>query len=67
MSEKAVRFDLTGTLTRIGYWPGTESWETIGTLMCPPGHGLYGPGDQPTATDPCNAAYLRYLARLVDL
>ena len=67
MSEKAVRFDSAGTLTRIGYWPGTDSWETIGTLMCPPGHGLYGPGDQPTATDPCNAAYLRYLARLVTL
>ena len=67
MSEKAVRFDAAGNLTRIGYWPGTDSWETIGTLMCPPGHGLYGSGDQPTATDPCNAAYLRYLARLADL
>jgi len=67
MSQKAVRFDAAGDLTRIGYWPGIDSWETIGTLMCSPGHGLYNAANQPTATDPCNVAYLRYLKSLSDL
>lgn len=67
MSRKAVRFDAAGNLTRIGYWPGLDSWETIGTLMCPRGHGLYNAANQPTATDPCNLAYLRYLKALADL
>jgi ABC-type glycerol-3-phosphate transport system substrate-binding protein len=67
MSRKAVRFDAAGKLLRIGYWPGTDSWETIATLMCSPGHGLYDAHDQPTATDPCNLAYLQYLKKLVDL
>jgi hypothetical protein len=67
MSQKAVRFDRSRHLVRIGYWPGADSWETIGTLMCPFGHGLYNAADQPTATDPCNVAYLHYLKKLVDL
>lgn len=67
MSRKAVRFDAAGNLTRIGYWPGIDSWDSVGTLMCPPGHGLYNAADQPTATDPCNVAYLRYLMKLSDL
>ncbi len=67
MSAKAVRFDASGNLLRIGYWPGTDSWETIGTLMCPPGHGLYDATNQPTAIDPCNVAYLGYLKKLADL
>jgi len=67
MSKKAVRFNAASVLTRIGYWPGTDSWETIGTLMCPIGHGLYNAADQPTATDPCNVAYLGYLKKLADL
>ena len=67
MSQKAVRFDAAGDLTRIGYWPSIDSWETIGTLMCSPGHGLYNAANQPTATDPCNVAYLRYLKSLSDL
>jgi len=67
MSRKAVRLDAVGNPTRIGYWPGTDSWASIGTLMCPPGHGLYSAADQPTATDPCNVSYLRYLKKLSDL
>jgi hypothetical protein len=67
LSQKAVQFDAAGNLQRIGYWPGVDSWETIGTLMCPPGHGLYNAADQPTATDPCNVAYLSYLKKLSDL
>ncbi len=67
MSEKAVRFDAEGRLTRIGYWPGADSWETTGTLMCSPGHGLYNADNQPTATDLCNVTYLGYLKKLADL
>ncbi len=67
MSQKAVRFDTAGNLTRIGYWPGANTWETTATLMCPRGHGLYNAADQPTATDPCNVAYLGYLKKLADL
>jgi ABC-type glycerol-3-phosphate transport system substrate-binding protein len=67
MSRKATRFDNQGNLTRIGYWPGVDSWETTGTLMCPVGRGLYNAADQPTATDPCNLAYLGYLAKLTKL
>jgi hypothetical protein len=40
----------------------------MSTLMCPLGHGLYNAKtDQPTATDPCNVAWLSYLKKLVDL
>lgn len=72
MSKKAVRFDKSGNLTRIGYWPGITAltfkvWQTIATLMCPLGHGLYNSKDQPTATDPCNVAFLTYLKKLSDL
>jgi ABC-type glycerol-3-phosphate transport system substrate-binding protein len=67
MSRKAARFDARGNPTRIGYWPGVDSWETTGTLMCPVGHGLYNAADQPTATDPCNVQYLQYLAKLATL
>jgi hypothetical protein len=67
MSRKAVQFDAAGNLLRIGYWPGVDSWETIGTLMCPLGHGLYNRANQPTATDPCNLAYLQFLTKLVKL
>ena len=67
MSRKAVQFDSGGNPTRIGYWPGVDSWETTGTLMCPVGHGLYNAADQPTATDPCNVEYLQYLAQLARL
>jgi ABC-type glycerol-3-phosphate transport system substrate-binding protein len=72
MSKKAVRFDKSGNLTRIGYWPGTtaltfQGWETIARLMCPIGHGLYNAANQPTATDPCNVAFLSYLKKLSDL
>lgn len=72
MSKKAVRFDASGNLTRIGYWPGTTAltfsgWETIARLMCPPGHGPYNAANQPTATDPCNVTFLTYLKKLTDL
>src|SRR5438477_2194393 len=69
MSKKAVRFDKAGNLARIGYWPGVTPyiWQRIGRLMCPVGHGLYNQANQPTATDPCNVAYLSYLKKLVDL
>jgi ABC-type glycerol-3-phosphate transport system substrate-binding protein len=67
MSRLAVRFDAAGNLTRIGYWPGADTWETTATLMCPRGHGLYDAADQPTATDPCNVAYLDYLQQLASL
>jgi len=67
MSVKAVRFDAVGALARIGYWPGVDSWQTTGTLMCAPGHGLYDAANRPTATDPCNVAYLRYLKKLSDV
>ncbi len=71
MSKKAVKFDSAGNLTRIGYWPASgltaNVFETTGTLMCPPGHGLYNTANQPTATDPCNVAFLTYLKKLSDL
>jgi len=67
MSRKAAQFDGKGNPTHIGYWPGVDSWETTGTLMCPVGHGLYNAADQPTATDPCNVQYLQYLAKLAKL
>jgi ABC-type glycerol-3-phosphate transport system substrate-binding protein len=67
MSQRAVRVDAAGALQRIGYWPGIDSWETIGTLMCAPGHGLFDAANRPTATDPCNLAYLEYLKKLADL
>lgn len=67
MSRRAVQFDAAVTLRRIGYWPGVDSWETIGTLMCAPGHGLFDAANRPTATDPCNLAYLRFLKQLADL
>jgi hypothetical protein len=35
--------------------------------MCSPGHGLYDAANRPTATDPCNLAYLRYLQSLSQL
>ena len=66
MSKKAVRFDKSGNLRRVGYWPG-PSWGTMSRLMCPPGHGLYNRANQPTATDPCNVAWLSYLKKLSDL
>jgi ABC-type glycerol-3-phosphate transport system substrate-binding protein len=71
MSKKAVQFDKSGNLTRIGYWPDAPSMGTGGGNgnygMCPPGHGLYNAADQPTADDPCNVAYLTYLKKLADL
>jgi multiple sugar transport system substrate-binding protein len=72
MSKKAVQFDKSGNLTRIGYWPGLQAqagnyWESMETLFCSVGHGLYNAADQPTATDPCNVAALTYLKKLSDL
>ena len=72
MSKKAVQFDKDGNLTRIGYWPGLVTstgltWQTISTLMCPVGHGLYNAANQPTANDPCNIAFMTYLKKLSDL
>lgn len=65
MSKKAVRFDSSGNLTRIGYWPGTTVWGAI--PMCPPSRGLYDKNNQPTATDSCVVSWLSYLKKLVDL
>lgn len=76
MSQKAVRFDKAGNLTRIGYWPNDpglyDSWGGGGipaasALMCPPGHGLYNAHNEPTATDPCNVAWMTYQKKLADL
>ena len=72
MSRKAVKFDSAGNLTRIGYFPSGSgpsgvNWQTTGRGMCPVGHGIYNAADQPTANDPCNAAWLTYLKKLVDL
>ncbi len=73
MSKKAVRFDSSGNLTRIGYWPFSTgapagyTWETMARGMCAVGHGMYDARNQPTATDPCNVEYLTYLKQLVDL
>jgi ABC-type glycerol-3-phosphate transport system substrate-binding protein len=72
MSTKAVRFDKSGNLTNIGYWPGISSltfnvWQTVARGMCSVGHGLYNTANQPTATDPCNVAFLTYLKKLSDL
>ena len=72
MTVLSLAVRLTGNLTRIGYWPGTtaltfQGWETIARLMCPSGHGLYNAANQPTATDPCNVAFLSYLKKLSDL
>jgi ABC-type glycerol-3-phosphate transport system substrate-binding protein len=72
MSKKAVKFDKAGNLTRIGYWPGISSltfnaWQTVARGMCHLGHGLYNAANQPTATDPCNVAFMSYLKKLSDL
>ncbi len=67
MSQQAVQFDANANLVRIGFWPGIDSWQSTGTLMCPPGHGLYDAASRPTATDPCNVAYLQYLKSLSTL
>lgn len=72
MSKKAVRFDSSGNLTRIGYFPSGSGpsgigWQTTARGMCPVGHGIYNAQNQPTATDPCNVAWLTYVKKLVDL
>jgi ABC-type glycerol-3-phosphate transport system substrate-binding protein len=72
MSKKAVQFDKSGNLKRIGYWPGITSltfhvWETMARGFCPVGHGMYNAQNQPTATDSCNVAFLTYLKKLADL
>jgi ABC-type glycerol-3-phosphate transport system substrate-binding protein len=71
MSKKAVKFDSSGNLTRIGYWPGSGitglPWQTTSTLFCTVGHGRYNAANQPTATDPCNVTFLTYLKKLTDL
>jgi ABC-type glycerol-3-phosphate transport system substrate-binding protein len=73
MSKKAVTFDSSGNLTRIGYWPFSAgapagyTWETMARGMCPVGHGIYNAQNQPTATDPCNVAYMTFLKKLSDL
>jgi len=71
MSKKAVQFDSSGNLTRIGYWPAGSitqiPWQTTARLFCTVGHGLYNAANQPTATDPCNLAYLTYVKKLTDL
>ena len=72
MSKKAVQFDKSGNLTRIGYWPigggpAGGVWETTARGMCAVDHGIYDARNQPTATDPCNVAFLTYLKKLTDL
>ncbi|HWE63444.1 MAG TPA: extracellular solute-binding protein, partial [Chloroflexota bacterium] len=72
MSRKAVQFDKSGNLTRIGYWPvgaGAAGvfWQTTGRLFCPSGHGIYDARNQPTAADPCNVKAMNYLKQLSDL
>ena len=72
MSKKAVQFDASGNLTRIGYWPvgagaAGVNWQTTARLACPVGHGIYDANNQPTATEPCNVGWLTYLKKLSDL
>ena len=72
MSKKAVQFDKSGNLARIGYWPvGSGAagvfWQTVARGFCPAGHGIYNAQNQPTATDPCNVAAMTFLKQLTDL
>jgi ABC-type glycerol-3-phosphate transport system substrate-binding protein len=72
MSQKAVQFDKSGNLTRIGYWPLGSGpagvfWQTAARGFCPVGRGIYNTQNQPTANDACNVAAMTYLKKLADL